>query len=42
VGPLIGGMLYDAVGFYRLIAVMTAGLAVPLGSILVYARSKRA
>lgn len=42
VGPLIGGMLYDAVGFYRLIAVMAAGLVIPLGSILVYARSKRA
>lgn len=42
VGPLIGGMLYDAFGFYRLIAVMTAGLVVPLGSILVYARARRA
>lgn len=40
VGPLLGGLLYDTVGFNRLAAAMIAGLMIPLGSILAYARTR--
>ncbi|WP_374713419.1 MDR family MFS transporter [Symbiobacterium terraclitae] len=39
-GPLLGGMLYDAAGYTAQISVMTAGLAVPLLAILYYARTR--
>jgi len=41
-GPLLGGMLYDAAGFHAQIAVMCAGLVVPLLAVLLFDRSRQA
>lgn len=41
-GPLLGGMLYDAFGYTTQISVMTSGLVVPMLAILVYERAHRA
>lgn len=41
-GPLLGGMLYDAAGYATQISVMTTGLVVPMLAILVYERARRA
>ncbi|WP_050742160.1 MDR family MFS transporter [Symbiobacterium thermophilum] len=41
IGPLLGGMLYDAFGYATQISVMTAGLVVPALAILVYERTRR-
>lgn len=41
-GPLLGGMLYDASGFHTQIAVMSAGLVVPLLAVLLYDRTRPA
>lgn len=41
IGPLLGGMLYDAAGYAAQMKVMTSGLIVPLLAILVYARTRR-
>jgi len=41
-GPLLGGLLYDNAGFATMITVMTAGLAIPLIAIGLYARTPRA
>lgn len=39
-GPLLGGLLYDHYGFPVLLAVMIAGLVIPLGSVALYARTQ--
>lgn len=41
-GPLLGGMLYDASGFNVQIAVMSAGLVVPLLAVLLFDRTRPA
>jgi len=41
-GPLLGGMLYDAAGFHAQIAVMGAGLVVPLLAVLLFQRTQPA
>jgi MFS family permease len=41
-GPLLGGLLYDRAGFHTVLAVMVAGLLVPLAAIAVYARTQPA
>jgi len=41
-GPLLGGMLYDTLGYHTQISVMTCGLVVPVIAILVYERTCRA
>lgn len=40
-GPLLGGMLYDAFGYATQMTVMTSGLVVPLLAILLFARIER-
>ncbi len=40
-GPLAGGVLFDRYGFRTLLTVMVIGLAVPLVSFLLYARTRR-
>ncbi|MEW8979483.1 MAG: MFS transporter [Symbiobacterium sp.] len=39
-GPLLGGMLFDAAGYNTQISVMTSGLVLPLALILVFARTR--